>query len=275
MIDPAAPEFWPQLFAVLLEGTWETLYMTAIAMAITFVVGLPLGIVLVGTEPGRFLEAPLGQRWLGRAINAVLGFVVNLGRSVPFIVLMIALIPVTRWLLGSFIGTGPAIVPLTLVAIPFFVRVVEIAVREVDAGLFEAAESLGASRWLVVRRVLLPQAWPAIALGTATTVTSIINFSAMVGVVGGGGLGNVALTYGMQRYSALHIVFVVIILFVIVQVVQWLLTRLARRLSGATPAAGRTARRTERAALDLDDASIVSAPSHQDPARGDTDSPTR
>ena len=124
MIDVESPDFWPNLLETMLEGTWETIYMTAIAMAITFVVGLPLGIILVGTEQGRFLERPFGSRALGRAINAVLGFVVNLGRSVPFIVLMIALIPVTRWLLGSFIGTGPAIVPLTLVAIPFFVRVV-------------------------------------------------------------------------------------------------------------------------------------------------------
>ncbi|WP_347755633.1 methionine ABC transporter permease [Agrococcus sp. ProA11] len=234
MIDVNAPDFWQKLIEVLLEGTWETVYMTGIAMAITFAVGLPLGIILVGTERGRFLEAPLGQRWLGTTINRLLGFIVNLGRSVPFIVLMIALIPLTRWLLGSFIGTGPAIVPLTLVAIPFFVRVVEIAVREVDPGLFEAAESLGASRWLLVKRVLLPQAWPAILLGTATTITSIINFSAMVGVVGGGGLGNVALTYGMQRYSVLHIVGVVIILFVLVQAIQWALTVLAKRL-GAVP----------------------------------------
>lgn len=235
MIDVNAPDFWTKLFEVLLEGTWETVYMTAIAMAITFVVGLPLGIILVGTEQGRFLQAPFGSRTLGRVVNALLGFVVNLGRSVPFIVLMIALIPLTRWLLGSFIGTGPAIVPLTLVAIPFFVRVVEIAVREVDPGLFEAAESLGASRWLLVKRVLLPQATPAILLGTATTITSIINFSAMVGVVGGGGLGNVALTYGMQRYSAIHIVGVVIILFLLVQAIQWALTALAKRL-GAVPA---------------------------------------
>lgn len=235
MIDVTSPSFWPQLIQVLLEGTWETLYMVGIAMVITTIVGLPLGIILVGTERGRFLEAPFGSRRLGQAINAVLGFVVNLGRSVPFIVLMIALIPFTRLLLGSFIGTGPAIVPLTIVAIPFFVRVVEIAVREVDPGLFEAAESLGASRWLLVRRVLLPQATPAILLGAATTVTSIINFSAMVGVVGGGGLGNVALTYGMQRYSWLHIVGVVIILFVLVQLIQWAFTLLAKR-AGIEPA---------------------------------------
>lgn len=252
MIDVNSPTFWPQLIAVLLEGTWETLYMVGIAMVITFIVGLPLGIILVGTEQGRFLEAPWGQRWLGRTINALLGFVVNLGRSVPFIVLMIALIPLTRWLLGSFIGTGPAIVPLTLVAIPFFVRVVEIAVREVDPGLFEAADSLGASRWLLVKRVLLPQAWPAILLGTATTITSIINFSAMVGVVGGGGLGNVALTYGMQRYSVLHIVFVVIILFVLVQLIQWLLTLAATRFGAVPTKRGMKAVADAQAHLDAD-----------------------
>lgn len=251
MIDPSSPDFWPNLINVLLKGTWETVYMTAIAMAVTVVIGLPLGIILVATEPGRFLSAPLGQQWLGSLISRVLGFVVNLGRSVPFIVLMIALIPFTRWLLGSFIGTGPAIVPLTIVAIPFFVRVVEIAVREVDPGLYEAADSLGASRWLLVRRVLLPQAAPSILLGSATTLTSIINFSAMVGVVGGGGLGNVALTYGMQRYSVIHIVFVVIILFLLVQLIQGVLTAIANRLSGTGLARTRRRVTIDRGALDL------------------------
>ena len=143
--------------------------------------------------------------------------------------------------------------PLTLVDIPFFVRVVEIAVREVDPGLFEAAESLGASRWLLVRRVLLPQATPSILLGTATTITSIINFSAMVGVVGGGGLGNVALTYGFQRYSWVHIVFVVIILFVLVQAIQWALTLVAKRF-GAVPSkrGSKKAMADAQAHLDVD-----------------------
>lgn len=251
MTDPTNPAFWPALLQVLLKGTWETIYMTGIAMAITVLVGLPLGIILVGTERGGFLAAPFGQRWLGRLIYAVLSFVVNLGRSVPFIVLMIALIPFTRLLLGSFIGSGPAIVPLTLVAIPFFVRVVEIAVREVDPGLYEAADSLGASRWLLVRRVLLPQSAPSILLGSATTLTSIINFSAMVGVVGGGGLGNVALTYGMQRYSGIHIVAVVIILFLLVQVIQGVLTALAARAGGTRAVKARRGIEVRRGRLDL------------------------
>lgn len=236
MIDYSSPTFWPQLFDTLLKGTLETLWMTGVAIAFTILVGLPLGIILVGTEKGRFLERPFGSAALGLVINRVLGFLVNLGRSVPFIVLMIALIPLTRLLLGSFIGTGPAIFPLTIIAIPFFARVVEIAVKEVDSGLLEAADSLGATRWQLVRRVILPETAPAIVLGTATTITSIINFSAMVGVVGGGGLGNVALTYGFQRYSWVHIVAVVIVLFIIVLIIQGICNLIARRLDHANNA---------------------------------------
>ncbi|MGM7668250.1 methionine ABC transporter permease [Microbacterium sp. A93] len=237
MIDYTSPDFWPDLFDVMLKGTLETLWMTSVAILITILVGLPLGIVLVGTEKGRFFSTPFGSAAAGVFINRLLGFIVNLGRSVPFIVLMIALIPLTRLLLGSFIGTGPAIFPLTLVAIPFFARVVEIAVKEVDSGLLEASDSLGATRWQLVRRVILPETGPAIVLGIATTITSIINFSAMVGVVGGGGLGNVALTYGFQRYSWVHIVAVVIVLFVIVLLVQWACNVIARRLDHANRAA--------------------------------------
>jgi D-methionine transport system permease protein len=247
VIDVNSPTFWSDLAEVMMKGTLETLWMTSVALVFTVLIGLPLGIVLVGTERGRFLEAPFGSRALGVGINRVLGFIVNLGRSVPFIVLMIALIPVTRFLIGSFIGTGPAIVPLTIIAIPFFARVVEIAIKEVDGGLFEAAESLGASRWLLIRRVILPQAAPSIVLGTATTITSIINFSAMVGVVGGGGLGNVALTYGFQRYSWIHIAAVIVVLFAIVQVVQVIANALARRLD-------HTSGRDRRLALEIDEA---------------------
>ncbi|WP_460802261.1 methionine ABC transporter permease [Microbacterium sp. GXF6406] len=237
MIDYSAPTFWSDLFDVMLTGTLATLWMTGVAILFTIIIGLPLGIVLVGTEKGRFLATPFGSAAAGVIINRVLGFIVNLGRSVPFIVLMIALIPLTRMLLGSFIGTGPAIFPLTIIAIPFFARVVEIAVKEVDSGLLEAADSLGATRWQLVRRVILPETGPAIVLGIATTITSIINFSAMVGVVGGGGLGNVALTYGFQRYSWLHIVAVVIVLFIIVLLVQWACNAIARRLDHANRAA--------------------------------------
>ena len=242
MIDYDSPDFWSNLAEVLLKGTGETLYMVGVATVLTIVIGLPLGILLVGTEKGAFLERALGPVWVARTVNRVLGFVVNVGRSVPFIILMIALIPFTRWLIGTFVGTTASIVPLTIIAIPFFARMVEIAVNDVAPGLYETADALGATRWQLVRRVLLSESMPAILLGVSTTITSIINFSAMVGVVGGGGLGNVAITYGFQRYSWIHIVFVVIILFAIVQLVQLVLTRIAVRVSHRGGADGRRAR---------------------------------
>ncbi|MFI8633110.1 methionine ABC transporter permease [Microbacterium sp. NPDC077663] len=219
-----------QLIDVLLKATGETLYMVGVALLVTIVVGLPLGVVLVGTEAGRFLERPFGSRTAGIAINRTLDFIVNFGRSVPFIILMVALIPVTRAIVGTFIGSTAAIVPLSAVAIPFFARMVEIAVKEVDPGLLEVASSLGASRWQLVTKVLLPEAAPAALLGLSTTVTSIINFSAMVGTVAGGGLGDVAIRYGYQQYSWIHIVAVIIIIFAIVMVLQSLAAWGARRL---------------------------------------------
>ena len=229
MIDTTDPKFWSDLWEVLLLGTGQTLYMVSIALLVTIIVGLPLGILLVGTERGGLFERLFGSRRLGIVVNRVLDFIVNLGRSIPFIILMIAVIPFTRLIVGTFIGSTAAIVPLSLVAIPFFARMVEIALKEVDPGLTEAANSLGASRWQIVRKVLVPEALPSILLGVSTTVTSIINFSAMVGTVAGGGLGDVAFRYGYQRYSTIHIVAVIIIIFVIVQSLAAIATYFARR----------------------------------------------
>ncbi|WP_404445113.1 ABC transporter permease [Microbacterium marinum] len=226
-----------QLFDILLKATGETLYMVGVSLAVTILIGLPLGVVLVGTEQGRFLEKPFGSRPVGIAINKTLDFIVNFGRSVPFIILMVALIPFTRLVVGTFIGSTAAIVPLSAVAIPFFARMVEIAIKEVDPGLLEVASSLGASRWQLITKVLLPEAAPAALLGLSTTVTSIINFSAMVGTVAGGGLGDVAIRYGYQQYSWIHIVAVIVIIFAIVMVLQtlaaWGARRLARRSSSS------------------------------------------
>ena len=229
-----------QLFPVLLVATGQTLYMVSISLVFTVLIGLPLGVVLVGTEPGRFLQRPFGSRTAGLVINRVLDLIVNFGRSVPFIILMVALIPVTRALVGTFIGPTAAIVPLSAVAIPFFARMVEIAIKEVDPGLLEVASSLGASRWQLVTKVLLPEAAPPMLLGLSTTVTSIINFSAMVGTVAGGGLGDVAIRYGYQQYSWIHIVSVIVIIFAIVMILQslaaWGARTLARRTSRPAPA---------------------------------------
>ena len=231
MIDPTAPGFWPSLLQVLLVGTGQTLYMVGVALLVTVVIGLPLGVILVGTEAGGVLERPFGSRAAGVVINRVLDFIVNLGRSVPFIILMVALIPVTRLIVGTFIGSTAAIVPLSTVAIPFFARMVEISIKEVDNGLVEAAESLGATRWHIVSKVLVPEALSSIVLGLSTTITSIINFSAMVGTVAGGGLGDVAIRYGYQRYSVIHMVAVIIVIFAIVMVLQAIATHFAKKFA--------------------------------------------
>ncbi|MHA6667861.1 methionine ABC transporter permease [Homoserinimonas sp. A447] len=234
MIDPSSPTFWPELWQVLLVGTGQTLYMVGVSLVVTIVVGLPLGILLVGSERGGLFERPFGSRLAGLVINRVLDFIVNFGRSVPFIILMIAIIPFTRLIVGTFIGPTAAIVPLSLVAIPFFARMVEISLKEVDHGLVEAVDSLGATKWQIVRKVLVPEALPSIVLGLATTVTSIINFSAMVGTVAGGGLGDVAVRYGYQRYSTIHMVAVIVVIFVIVMILQAIATYFARRLTHQT-----------------------------------------
>lgn len=231
MIDADSPEFWSQLFANTLRATGETLYMVGVTMLITAILGTAIGVLLVVTERGGILEAPFGQRWLGRGLNVVLGFVVNVLRSVPFIILMIALIPFTYLLLGTSFGNAGATVPLAFAAVPFFARIVEIGIREVPSGLVEAAESLGATRWHLLSKVLLPEALPAIILGFTTTVVSIINYSAIAGVVGAGGLGNLAIMYGYQRYSWQYIVVVVVVLVVLVQLLQSAGGRLAKRLS--------------------------------------------
>jgi len=235
MIDTNSPTFWPELFDVLWIGLLQTLYMVGGSLFFTIVIGLPLGVLLVTTEKGGLLASPFGSRLFGAVINRALDFIVNLGRSVPFIILMIALIPFTRLILGRFIGTDAAIVPLSAVAIPFFARMVEIALKEVDSGLIEAGESLGASHWQIVRKILLPEALPSIILGTSTTITSIINFSAMAGVVAAGGLGDVAIRYGYQRYSWPHIIAVIIVLFVLVMILQALAGLVAKQLAHRGP----------------------------------------
>lgn len=240
MIDPTAPDFWSGLLAVLLVGTGQTLYMVSVALLLTVIIGLPLGIVLVGTERGGILERPFGSRAVGIVINRTLDFIVNLGRSVPFIILMVALIPFTRLVVGTFIGSTAAIVPLAVVAIPFFARMVEISIKEVDGGLIEAADSLGASRWHIVSKVMVPEALSPMILGLSTTVTSIINFSAMVGTVAGGGLGDVAIRFGYQRYSPIHMVAVIIVIFIIVMILQAIATHFARKFARRSDTLTRT-----------------------------------
>ena len=231
MIDRNDPDFWAKLFDVVIEATWDTLYMVFVALIFTVVIGTAIGVLLVTTEEGGLYAKPFGSRALGKAVNRVLDVVVNIGRSIPFIILMILLIPFTRLLVGTFIGATASIVPLTIAGIPFFARLVEIAVREVPRGVIDAAVSLGATRRTILFKVLLAEAVPALMLGLSTTVVGLIGYSAMVGAVGGGGLGDVAYRYGYQRYSLEYMLVVVVLLVVLVQILQSIGNSVARRAS--------------------------------------------
>ncbi|MET1088920.1 MAG: methionine ABC transporter permease, partial [Arthrobacter sp.] len=212
MIDRNDPYFWADWFETILKGAGETFYTVGVSLLFTVLFGLAAGVLLVTTETGGLLSRPLGSRALGFVLNRVLDLLVNIGRSIPFIILMILLIPFTRLIAGSFIGPTAAIVPLTIAGIPFFARLVEIGIREVPVGLVEAAQSLGATRWTILTKVMIAEAVPALALGLSTTVVGLIGYSAMVGAVGGGGLGDVAFRYGYQRYSPEYMFGVVILL---------------------------------------------------------------
>ncbi|TIH30223.1 ABC transporter permease [Subtercola vilae] len=219
------------MIPVLWLALGQTFQMIGMALVLTIVVGLPVGVLLVTTDRGGIFEAPFGSRRFGAGLHAVLGFVVNVGRSLPFIILMVALIPFTRLVVGTSIGPVAAVVPLTVAAIPFFARLVEIALREVDGGLIEAAKSLGATRGTIVWKVLVPEARPGIVLGLSTSVISLLNYSAMAGIIGGGGIGDIAFRYGYQRFDTAYLITTIVLLVVIVQLIQSIGSAVARRLS--------------------------------------------
>ena len=184
----------PELIKLMIQGIEETLFMVSISTLIAAIIGIPLGITLVTTSKGHILE--------NRVINQILGTIVNIIRSIPFIILMVAIIPLTRLIAGTSIGTTAACVPLTIVAIPFLSRLVETSIRDVDFGLVEAAESMGASPLQIIRKVLLPEALPTIINNITVLIVNLIGASAMAGAIGGGGLGDIAIRYGYQRFRA-------------------------------------------------------------------------
>ncbi|MBN8226527.1 ABC transporter permease [Corallococcus macrosporus] len=202
-------------------ATLETLYMTSVASVLVALAGLPLGVLLVVTDRGGLWPVP--------ALNRVLGTLVNVGRSIPFIILMVAIVPLTRLLVGTTIGTTAAIVPLVVAAIPFMGRVVEQALREVDAGRVEAAVAMGSTPPRIILRVLLPEALPSLVRGAALVVISLLGYSAMAGAVGGGGLGDLAVKYGYMRFRVDVMWGCLAVLLVLVQLLQWLGERLASR----------------------------------------------
>lgn len=211
----------PELLGLVADATGETLYMVAVAALLGTALGLPLGVFLATSGRGELFEAV--------ALNRLLGVLVNATRSTPFIILVVAIIPFTRLIAGTSIGTNAAMVPLTVAAIPFIARIIETAVREVDQGLIEASRAMGATPLQIVGKVLLPEARPAIVLGLTLTVVSLIGYSAMVGAVGGGGLGDLGIRYGYQRFMPDVMAVVVIVLIVLVQGVQTLGEWIARR----------------------------------------------
>ncbi|GGH26933.1 ABC transporter permease [Alsobacter metallidurans] len=213
----------PEIIRLVWLATLDTLSMVAVAALIGTAIGLPLGVFLATSRKGELFAAP--------AVNGVLGLVVNATRSTPFIILVVAIIPFTRLIAGSSIGTAAAIVPLTVAATPFIARIVEGAIREVDQGLVEAARAMGASPLQIVRKVLIPEALPGVVLGLTLAVVSLIGYSAMVGAVGGGGLGDLGIRYGYQRFMPEVMATVVVVLIVLVQAVQSLGDILARRLN--------------------------------------------
>ncbi|MBB2919032.1 MULTISPECIES: methionine ABC transporter permease [Cupriavidus] len=216
---------WSEMFDLFLTSFNETLLMVAISGVVGALLGVPLGVLLHLTNRGGVLSHPLFNRTIGVVVNAV--------RSIPFIILLVVVIPFTRFIVGSSIGTTAAIVPLTIAAIPFIARLVESALREVDKGLVEAAQSMGATTRQIVWKVLLPEAMPGIVAGLTITFVSLVGYSAMAGAIGGGGLGDLGIRYGYQRYITEVMVAVVVILIVFVQAVQsfgdWLVRRISHR----------------------------------------------
>ncbi|WP_183828281.1 methionine ABC transporter permease [Rhizobium sp. BK377] len=212
----------PIMINLLLRSLWETVLMTTASGLISLVAGLPLGLALVLTNRGGIAE----NLW----INRILGAVINGFRSVPFIILLVALIPLTRLIVGTAIGTWAAIVPLAIAATPYYARIAEVSLREVDRGLIDAVRAMGGNRWTIIREVLVPEALPGIVAGFTVTLVTLIGASAMAGAIGAGGLGDLAIRYGYQRFETNVMIAVVVVLIVLVCGIQWLGDRLVARL---------------------------------------------
>jgi len=212
--------FDPTVLSMLWRGLLESIYMTLVSTAFAYVLGLPLGIALVVTDKDGIYPK--------ETFNWILGLIINLLRSVPFLILLIMVIPITRAIVGTTIGTNATIVPLVIAAAPFIARLVESSLKEVDKGVIEAAQSMGASTMRIIFKVMLPEARPSLIVGAAIAVTTILSYSAMAGFVAGGGLGDIAIRYGYDRYQTDIMLVTVALLVLIVQVLQEAGTRLAR-----------------------------------------------
>lgn len=201
-----------QLIDLLLTGTLDTLIMVGVSALLAFLIGLPLAVILVSTSENGIYPS--------QTINQPIGWIINITRSIPFLILMVALIPLTRWIVGTSYGVWAAVVPLTLAAIPFFARIAEVSLREVDQGLIEAAQAIGCNRQQIIWHVLLPEALPGIVAGFTVTIVTMINSSAIAGAIGAGGLGDIAYRYGYQRFDLTVMFAVIVVLIVLVMLIQ-------------------------------------------------------
>ena len=213
---------------LFITGIWESLYMTLVSTGAAYLIGLPLGILLIITDNPLDTESGSWKNKFCKATYTILGFVVNVFRSIPFIILMIFLIPVTRFIVGTTIGSDAAIVPLVVAAAPFVARMVESSIKEVDEGVVEAARSMGASTPQIIWKVLLPEARPSLLIGSAITVAAIFGYAAMAGFIGGGGLGAIAINYGFYRYQTDIMMITLILSVILVQILQVIGMRLAK-----------------------------------------------
>ena len=214
--------FFDTYGALLAQGTVDTIVMTLASALFAYIIGVPVGVLLIVTAPGGLRPH--------KALSTVLGWIVNIGRSVPFIILLVALIPFTRLITGTSLGVSAACVPLTIAAAPFVARMVEQSLAEVDGGLVEAAQSFGASTWQIVVKVLLRESLPSLIRGASISVITLFGYSAMAGVVGAGGIGDIAIRYGYQRYQYDVMVASVILCVVLVQVFQVIGDVVARKV---------------------------------------------
>lgn len=215
--------FFAQYGELLLQGTWDTIVMTLVSTVFAYIIGIPLGVAVVLTDPKKGLLP-------NKAVNAVLGWIINIGRSIPFIILLVAIIPFTRLVVGTSLGVPGAIVPLVVSAAPFVGRMVEQSLAEVDASLVEAAQSFGATVWQIVVKVYLWESLPSLIRGFSITLITLLGYSAMAGTVGAGGLGDIAIRYGYQRYMVDMMIATIIILIVVVQVIQSVCDFAARKV---------------------------------------------
>lgn len=211
-----------KLLPDMLKAFYETLYMCGVSLLLSVVIGIPLGILLFISDKGLFVE--------NRVLNVTLGILSNIIRSIPFLILLVLLLPFTQWILGTTIGPSAAAVPLTVAAIPFYARLVEASLREVSKGVIEAAVAAGAKPWLIIREVLLPEAKPGIISGLTITAISLLGFSAMAGTVGGGGIGDLAIRFGYYRYDNQVLFTTVILLIALVQIIQFIGDWAARKV---------------------------------------------